>query len=68
MLGAQRRIESRIRQLLGAAPWRSGKEMTDHGQSFDDHQRINFRLLGRALTNECELTDDEWRTRVCICC
>lgn len=56
MLGAQRRIEGRIGQLLGPAKVGShhsataeggngGKEMTDHDQSFDDRQKINFRLL-----------------------
>ena len=34
---------------------------SDHGQTFDDHQKINFRLLARALAKECKLTMDEWR-------
>ena len=61
MLGAQRRIEARIGQLLGPPPGRGGKEKNDHGHSFYERFRDEARLLARALSGEYELTVDEWR-------
>ena len=37
------------------------EEMSRHAESFNDEQRNYFRILARALANECELTADEWR-------
>jgi hypothetical protein len=65
MLGAQRRIEGRIGQLLGD---------TTQGERFDltlthatksinrAHDRLDFRLLARALDGDCALTDEEWQS------
>ena len=64
MLGAQRRIEARIGQLLGEAK-RGGKAdeqldsvMAESIRSKDD--RTDFRVLSHAFDG-CKLTDDEWR-------
>ncbi len=65
MLGAQRRIEARIGQLFGK-PEKGGRGKTSrHDERFNDSQRNFFRLLARALANECELTGDEWRKSRC---
>ena len=40
MMGASRRIEGRIGQLLGPAKMGRPEEKSDHGQTFDDHQKI----------------------------
>ena len=63
MLGAQRRIEARIGQLLGPASAHKGGrgKTSDHDQTFDDHQLANFRLLAHAFSGNCELSSDEWR-------
>ncbi len=61
MLGAQRRIEGRCGQLLGPAKMGRPEEKSRYAETFNDEQRNYFRLLARALANECELTADEWR-------
>lgn len=62
MLGAQRRIEARIGELLGEAK-------RDHDRSrgatsvvteVAKDDRADFRLLARAA-RECDLADEEWR-------
>ncbi len=64
LLGAQRRIEGRIGQLLGE-PIHGGSQVghaqLEHNLLIDKHDRFDFRLLGRALSGECPLTEDEWR-------
>ena len=60
MLGAQRRIEGRIGQLLNE-PEKGGRGKTsEHDPRLRDYLP-EFRLLARALGDECELTVDEWR-------
>lgn len=61
MLGAQRRVEARIGQLLGPAPGRGRAEVNSHADSFSSEDRGNFRLVARALDGECPLDEDEWR-------
>ena len=66
MLGAARRIEGRIGQLLGRPQPGSrtdlGKQPPPHAEEVKrDQLRLDFRLLGRALAGECPLTEDEWR-------
>ena len=61
MLGTQRRTEGRIGQLLGEPHHGVHKhtyELIPH-----DVDRLDFRLLARALEGECDppLTDEEWR-------
>lgn len=65
ILGAQRRIEARIGELLGEAK-RGGRaaeqldsRMRESLPRPDD--RADFRILARGL-NGCELSDEEWRT------
>jgi len=58
MLGAQRRVEARIGQLL-EEPSRGGRGKTsDYGRDFRD-ALTDFRVLARAF--ECLGDDDEWR-------
>ncbi len=59
MRGAQRRIEGRIGQLLGPAKMGRPEENSRYAETFSDEQRNYFRLLARALANECTLTADE---------
>ena len=59
MLGAQRRIEGRIGQLLGEP--RHGVPTHAYELIERDGDRLDFRLLARALSGDCQLTDDEWR-------
>ena len=61
MMGASRRIEGRIGQLLGPAPGSGVDEETPHAEFIHFERRREFRLLSRALANECGLTADEWR-------
>jgi N6-adenosine-specific RNA methylase IME4 len=65
MLGAQRRIEGRIGQLLGdPEEGRPPEGKCTHADSIErTGDRVDFRLLARALSDECDppLTDDEWR-------
>ena len=61
MLGAQRRVEARVGQLLGE-PEKGGRRKThthaDEFQRWGD--RTDFRILGKALDNDI-LDDEEWR-------
>ena len=63
MLGAQRRIEARIGQLLG--PTRPGTrtdlQPSGHDREVAEDHRADFRLFARILKGECEVTEDEWR-------
>ncbi len=65
MLGAQRRIEARIGQLLGVAkegrPENSAHDRSNSVSLIAEDSRADFRLLARALDGECELSPDEWR-------
>ena len=65
ILGAQRRIEGRIGQLLGEPRpgLRTDLEPLSHAIEVIDrgNDRLDFRLLGRALSGDCTLTEDEWR-------
>jgi N6-adenosine-specific RNA methylase IME4 len=63
ILGAQRRIEGRIGQLLGEATQGERIDLTcpRDGKLIERHDRIDFRLLARALDGDCTLTDDEWQ-------
>jgi len=66
MLGAQRRIEARIGQLLGQVKERERTDLTvgHERQSIQDKdERMDFRLLARALAGECDpdLVAEEWR-------
>lgn len=56
MLGAQRRVEARIGQLLGEPSHVPGSSR--HAEDFNDDQRNNFRLLARGFG--C-LDAEEWR-------
>lgn len=59
MLGAQRRVEARIGQLLGEP--RVGSPSITHARVIDEiprNDRVRFRLLARGFGL---LTDDEWR-------
>ncbi len=58
MLGAQRRVEGRIGQLLGKPPGRGKKEISPHADSFHRERREEFRILARAF-ERCD--DEEWR-------
>lgn len=65
ILGAQRRIEARIGQLLGPAE-NLGPTTFHHdgrlSELISNHtDRMNYRLLGRALTGECKIEPHEWR-------
>lgn len=54
MLGAQRRIEARIGQLLGEP-----KKGIRHDGQLGRHERQDFRILAKAF--EQGFSDDEWR-------
>lgn len=61
--GAQRRLEARIGQLLGE-PEVGRPEKTSVMTEVSDvsrHERMDFRILARALNGECELSKTEWR-------
>lgn len=60
MLGAQRRVEARIGELLPKSEGGRGKT-AQHADKFHTADRVSFRILAHAL-NGCELTEDEWRT------
>jgi N6-adenosine-specific RNA methylase IME4 len=60
MLGAARRTEGRIGQLLGEPSHVPGS--ATHAEDLArGGDRRDFRLLGRALSGHCELTEEEWR-------
>lgn len=62
MLGAQRRIEGRIGQLIGNR-FKGGRgKLSAMPESFDRHNlAADFRLLARALSGDCTLSDEEWQ-------
>jgi hypothetical protein len=63
MLGAQRRVESRIGQLLGptSSGGRPSSNNPEHVQGLDDHQEADFRVLAKALDGNV-LTDElQWQ-------
>lgn len=64
MRGALRRIEGRIGQLLGPTVERQRTDLTvpHEGQSIPKNTRADFRLIARALGDEIELAEDDWRT------
>lgn len=59
MLGAQRRIEGRIGQLLGEP--KPGKPNPHHDEVSHDQTRTDFRILAHALDGTCPLEESEWR-------
>lgn len=64
MLGAQRRIEGRIGQLLGETTQGQRTEITLSHEIKSINRandRLDFRLLARALSGDCLLTDEEWQ-------
>jgi hypothetical protein len=62
MLGAQRRIEARIGQLLGEPAMGGRGKLSSMPEGFDRrHLGADFRLLARALDGECVLTEEEWQ-------
>lgn len=61
MLGAARRIEGRIGQLLGERTSGGRGQKGPHADSIERQRREEFRLLGRALSGDCPLTEEEWR-------
>jgi N6-adenosine-specific RNA methylase IME4 len=63
MLGAQRRIEARIGQLLGEVTPGARSELTlgRDLRLIQPDDRVDFRILAHALSDECRLTEDEWR-------
>lgn len=62
MLGAQRRIEGRIGQLMGDPLIGGRGKLSTMPESFDrQHLGADFRLLARALSGDCTLTDEEWQ-------
>lgn len=58
MLGAQRRVEARIGELLGDA--KVGRPNPHRDEVSHDQDRADFRILRHAF-NGCELSDEEWR-------
>lgn len=62
MLGAQRRIEARIGQLLGdKSKGGRGKKLSVTTEGLDKDERTDFRVLAKALSGTCEVKDEEWR-------
>lgn len=61
MLGAQRRTEARIGQLLGDAEIGRPRKVVHEQPFIDKADKHEFRLLARALGGECWLTADDWR-------
>ena len=63
MLGAQRRVEARIGQLLGPAPGRGKKELSPHADLFHRERREEFRLLARAFgcAKYKDWKDENWQ-------
>lgn len=61
-LGVQRRLEARIGQLLGNAERGSNQHsVVTEGYKVTKDDRLDFRLLARALSGAVKITDDEWR-------
>jgi N6-adenosine-specific RNA methylase IME4 len=65
MLGAQRRIEARIGQLLGEPTPGMRTDLEPPTREYEvvgrDGDRLDYRLLARALSGDCNLTDEEWQ-------
>jgi N6-adenosine-specific RNA methylase IME4 len=61
MLGAARRIEGRIGQLLGEPKRGVPRDPTHKLVLSRESDGADFRLLAKALSGECPLTEDEWR-------
>ena len=59
MLGAMRRVEARIGELLGEAPGRGRKEMGQHADSFHREIRSEFRALAHAVRRGVLCYDDD---------
>ena len=60
MLGAQRRIEARLWQLLGE-PIRGRPKISVMSEIKDKDDRTDFRVLAHALEGKLTLSEDEWR-------
>src|SRR6478672_9215464 len=62
MLGAQRRLEARIGQLLGKAePTNQSAVSREIRRIERRNDRLDFRILAHALNGDCQLQDAEWR-------
>lgn len=60
MLGAQRRVEARIGQLLGDANETNGKPLSHAIKALDRaNDRLDFRILARGF--DTKLDGDDWR-------
>ena len=61
--GAQRRLEARIGQLLGEAQvGRPENGNSTHADNFErSGDRVDFRILAKALDGKCDLSKDDWR-------
>jgi N6-adenosine-specific RNA methylase IME4 len=57
-LGAQRRIEARIGQLIEP---QQGKKLRPHDGEVERHDRTDFRIMANALNGKLTLSEDEWR-------
>ena len=62
MMGAQRRVEARIGELLGTVGQGARTDLTSgHEQKLvPEYDRVDFRVLARAFDG-CTLTEEEWR-------
>jgi len=62
MLGAQRRVESRIGQLLGDSEGGYRPDLTPlHIEGVDHNQRADFRVLAKALDGGVLTDEEQWR-------
>lgn len=61
--GAMRHLDARIGQLLGSPEQgrRTDLEPVPHEGNVAKNDRMDFRVLARALNGSCELAKDEWR-------
>lgn len=60
ILGARRRVEARIGQLLGEAKLGSHHSVTTEGAKLDKDDRADFRILAKAFLISLDL--EQWRT------